>query len=244
VRSLLQSCRGAGSEVAATGGRTRRGPGRQEGLRGAIAQFDAAIRLDPGDAYAYSQRGFAYYRTGDLELALKDVNEALKHDPRAAGAYNTRGLVQHAARLRRGARRSDAGHSPRSLVSNLYSNRGRTYNARKQFDRAIQDLNESIRLHPANSRPYMERAISHENKRERDKALADWRTTLRLDPDNQSAAKAIAAWSREKVGSQGGGENPRRAGHRQFRVPSSATACRTRSDAGDSPTSAAARPSR
>jgi Flp pilus assembly protein TadD len=163
-------------------------------------EFDAAIRLDPSYAYAYSQRAFAYYKTGDLEQALKDVNEAFKHDPRSAGSYNVRGLVQHAKHDYDEAL-ADLTQAIRlePLLSNFYSNRGRTYNARKEFDRAILDLNESIRLNPENPLPYWHRAISYENKRERDKALADWRTTLRLEPDNQNAVKAIRRLEQEKT---------------------------------------------
>ena len=61
------------------------------------------------------------------------------------------------------------------------------------------DLNESIRLNPANPFPYWNRAISYENKRERDRALADWRTTLQLDPGNQNAIKAIRRLEQEKA---------------------------------------------
>jgi tetratricopeptide (TPR) repeat protein len=83
--------------------------------------------------------------------------------------------------------------------SNYYSNRGRTYNAKKEYDRAILDLNQAIRLNPANSLPYYNRAISYENKGELDSALADWRTTLRLDPDSQDAVKAIRRLEQEKA---------------------------------------------
>ena len=61
------------------------------------------------------------------------------------------------------------------------------------------DLNELIRLNPANPFPYWNRAISYENKRERDRALADWRTTLQLDPGNQNAIKAIRRLEQEKA---------------------------------------------
>jgi tetratricopeptide (TPR) repeat protein len=188
----------SGCEVTATSRRARRGPPRQEGYRRAIAEFDAAIRLDPSYAYAYSQRGFAYYKTGDPDQALKDVNEAFKHDPRSAAAYNTRGLVQHAKHDYDEAL-ADLTQAIRlePLLSNFDSNRGRTYNARKEFDRAILDLNESIRLNPANPLPYWHRAISYENKRERDKALADWHDAAARA--GQSELKAIRRLEQEKT---------------------------------------------
>jgi tetratricopeptide (TPR) repeat protein len=88
---------------------------------------------------------------------------------------------------------------PPPHYSTYHSNRGRTYNAKKEYDRAILDLNQSIRLDPANPLPYWNRAISYENKLERDRALVDWRTTLRLDPANQDAIKAIRRLEQEKA---------------------------------------------
>ena len=52
----------------------------------------------PTYATAYSDRGYAYYRKGDLDQALNDVNEAFKHGSIAASTYNHRALVLHAKR--------------------------------------------------------------------------------------------------------------------------------------------------
>jgi curved DNA-binding protein CbpA len=47
-------------------------------LRTAIADFDRAIKLDPGYADAYIDRGIAFYRTGEFDRAFADMARA-KH---------------------------------------------------------------------------------------------------------------------------------------------------------------------
>jgi tetratricopeptide (TPR) repeat protein len=59
----------------------------------AIADYSDAIRLDPEDAIAYSNRGDVYRSIHDCDRALADYNEAIRLDPRDAAAYNGRGVV-------------------------------------------------------------------------------------------------------------------------------------------------------
>jgi len=49
----------------------------------AITDFDRAIELDPADALAYINRGFAYAEIGDLDRAIADYTEVLRisNDP-------------------------------------------------------------------------------------------------------------------------------------------------------------------
>lgn len=56
----------------------------------AIADYDAAIRLDPKNASAYNNRGSAKNDKGDSEAALADFNAAIRHNARYASAYFNR----------------------------------------------------------------------------------------------------------------------------------------------------------
>jgi tetratricopeptide (TPR) repeat protein len=61
----------------------------------AIADYDAAIRLDPV-AISFLDRGMAYYLKGDkadIDRALADYDRAIALDDRMALAYNNRGLA-------------------------------------------------------------------------------------------------------------------------------------------------------
>jgi tetratricopeptide (TPR) repeat protein len=52
----------------------------------AIADYSQAIRLDPDDAWAYYNRGGAYYYKGDYRRARMDWEQALRIDPNYANA--------------------------------------------------------------------------------------------------------------------------------------------------------------
>ena len=47
----------------------------------AVADFSEAIRLNPGDPFAYVNRGCAYGEKGDFDKAIADSTEAIRHYP-------------------------------------------------------------------------------------------------------------------------------------------------------------------
>lgn len=60
----------------------------------AIADQTEAIRLKPGFAQAYMDRGGCYVGKRDLKNALANYDEAIRLAPRAAGYYQTRGNLR------------------------------------------------------------------------------------------------------------------------------------------------------
>ena len=62
-------------------------------LDGAIADYDAAIKLNPKDFFAYNNRGNTWRDKGDLERAIADYGEAIRLDPDYATPYINRGLL-------------------------------------------------------------------------------------------------------------------------------------------------------
>ena len=59
----------------------------------AIKDYSEAIRLDPGLAPAWNNRGLAYDNKGDYDQAIKDFSEALRLDPGLANAWYHRGAA-------------------------------------------------------------------------------------------------------------------------------------------------------
>ena len=53
----------------------------------AIDELDAAIRLDPEMAEAYSGRGSSYFGLGEYDRAIADFEEAIRLDPELEVAY-------------------------------------------------------------------------------------------------------------------------------------------------------------
>jgi serine/threonine protein kinase len=59
----------------------------------AIEAYNRALALNPREANGYINRGYCYYRKGELARAAAEYTMALEMDPRHAEAYNNRGMV-------------------------------------------------------------------------------------------------------------------------------------------------------
>ena len=74
-----------------------------------------------------------------------------------------------------------SGSTPRWPPST--TNRGYIYDGRRDYDRALADFNEAIRLDPNAAPAYFKRGIIYDHHRgDYDRALADYNEAIRLDP--------------------------------------------------------------
>ncbi len=71
-----------------------------------------------------------------------------------------------------------------TTVAITYAARGREYQAKGDYDRAIADFTDAIRLDPKNSMAYFGRGDSYEGNGDYDRAIADLDEAIRLDPKN------------------------------------------------------------
>jgi len=69
----------------------------QADLDGALADFDAAIALDPAFAAAYVDRGAARFLKTDVAGALADYDMGARLDPRQPSLHHMRALARRAA---------------------------------------------------------------------------------------------------------------------------------------------------
>lgn len=60
----------------------------------AIADMNMAIKQDPNYGYAFSNRGWSYYKTGRTEQAWKDLTLAAKKNPSNAYVYRNMGYIE------------------------------------------------------------------------------------------------------------------------------------------------------
>jgi tetratricopeptide (TPR) repeat protein len=69
----------------------------------------------------------------------------------------------------------------------VYLSRGNMFRRRHEYDRALADYNESLRLRPDYAPAYTSRGNAWRGKGERDRAIADHSDAIRLAPDYAEA---------------------------------------------------------
>jgi len=115
----------------------------------ALADYEAAIRVDPNNPALFRDRGILWRRYGDLDRALVDFDRAIRMGFSDAAAYNERGLVWYEKKSldRAIADFNQALKINPNLVDALI-NRGNALRRKGDLDHAIADFDEAIRIDP------------------------------------------------------------------------------------------------
>ena len=137
-----------------------------------------------------ANRGMAYGNKGEYDKAIADYTEAIRLDPKfAVGIFQPwhRPMGTRANTTRRlPITRRPSGLIPKSAEA--YCNRGVVYDVKANYDKAIADYTEAIRLDPKVCRGVLTTAVSPTwNKGEYDKAIADFTEAIRLNPKDPGA---------------------------------------------------------
>ena len=123
----------------------------------ALADLDEAIRLDPALAVAYAERASIHQEKEATGLALADLDEAIRLNPDDATNHAARGQIRFKAKdwasaitdLTEAIRltRRDEAHAPDCSFLHWYLfPRAEAYRNLADYDRAIADYTETIRL--------------------------------------------------------------------------------------------------
>src|SRR5277367_6015472 len=68
-------------------------------------------------------------------------------------------------------------------LSAAFANRGYAYRHKREYDRAIQDLDQAIKLDANNALAFNDRGGAYNGKHEYDRAIQDFDQAIRLDPN-------------------------------------------------------------
>ncbi|GAB1542590.1 hypothetical protein NUACC21_52640 [Scytonema sp. NUACC21] len=153
--------------------------------QGAIADYNKAIALFPQLAYLYyTLRGNARQEQKDYKGAIADYDEAIRLKPNFALAHNNRGL----------ARVIQDGYIETISTSNpftdsyvppvLYIHPEFSQNTQKDYEQAIDDFTEAIRLKPDLALAYNNRGFARYIQTDYQGALTDYNQAIRLNPKN------------------------------------------------------------
>lgn len=153
-----------------------------------ICCFTEAIRLNPQNAYAYNNRGFARGAKGDLEGEIADYNQAIRLNPQFADAYNNRGTARDDKGDLDGAMTDfDQAIRLNPKYALAYNNRGFTRINKADLNGAIEDCNQALRLDPQLDDAYDTRGVARMRLGDLDGAIADFEEALSLNPRNDQA---------------------------------------------------------
>lgn len=169
-----------------------------EALKGANGRLAAMLQF---------KRGIAYRLKGDYEKAIADLDSVRRANPWLKSLntqflvlYNNRGLDAFNRKEYKKAY-NDITLAIQSDPKNPtpYVNRCTIYlYGWKQYDEAIRDCSEAIKLATKSSMAFNHRGYAYELKNDLANAAADYQTALQLDPKNE-IAKANLNRIRSKV---------------------------------------------
>jgi tetratricopeptide (TPR) repeat protein len=160
-----------------------------DNFEAAIGEYTRALNLNPNLSLAYVRRGFSYNYLGDIDKAFKDYASAVRTDPSLRNQeYIT--CVYY-----------KTGDDPNTIIdkctetvnkykgfSLAYYKRGVAYRDVKNYDQALSDYSEAIRLYPKFGYAYNSRSVVYiEQKKNYAAAISDATNALRYNPSLDSA---------------------------------------------------------
>jgi tetratricopeptide (TPR) repeat protein len=75
-----------------------------------------------------------------------------------------------------------AGRDKGEKLAEAFANRGLAYRLRGEYDRAIQDYNQAIKLNAKSAAAYNNRGVAYDHKGEYDRAIQDYDQAIKLKP--------------------------------------------------------------
>ena len=88
-----------------------------------------------------------------------------------------------------------------------HNNRGNAYTAKGDYDRAIQDFDQSIKLNPTYAKPFNNRGVAYLRKGEYDLAIKAFDEAIKLNPELRRSLRqpCRSLPEKERVRSRGAG---------------------------------------
>lgn len=147
------------------------------------------ISIFPDSApVAYLNRADAYANLKSSRDAIKDLNTAIKLDPKYADAYCSRGSIynnlgNHQQALNDYSQAIEL--NPK--YSDAYYNRGIVHDKLGNYQQAIEDFDKAIKIDPYNIKAYVNRAVLYISLGNYQQAIKDCDKAIELNPQSAKA---------------------------------------------------------
>ena len=122
-------------------------------------------------------------KKSEFEQAIDDFNKAYK-------AENWDEAIEAGKRVKSHLANAPEGFNAEIFTNDLataYGNRGRAYNHKGEYDRAIDDFSKVIEIDPDDAEAYYNRGLAYAHKGEYDRAIADFNKAIELNPNDVAA---------------------------------------------------------
>jgi tetratricopeptide (TPR) repeat protein len=136
--------------------------------------------IDSGEL-PITQKQIAQRMQEDLSMAEKPAAEMVDAIARALRGNRGKVGIGDAERPRIGENRSARKNA--ADEAGAFNRRGIAYARKGDFDRAIADYDEALRIKPDYAEALKNRGIAYEKKGDFDRAIADYDEALRIKPD-------------------------------------------------------------
>lgn len=157
-------------------------------VRGALADFEKSVEINPVFTNGYHYRAITKSRLGEYDEALKDFEKAISLRPGNNGIYFSRGVTYFLAQ-RFDEAVSDFDrylrHEPND--PSAYLNRGAAHLYLGDTLKALNDYNKAIKLDRYDPEGYIRRARLNAKRELWDEAIEDLNIAIELDKENTFA---------------------------------------------------------
>ena len=134
-------------------------------------------------AQAYSNRGFAYAERGQLDRAIRDYNQSLKHNPKDDNVYHYRGVAYLKKRqYARAVSEFDKALKIEPYNAFAHEDRALALLEWKKPKSGLYAVNKAIKLNPEQASFYATRGRIHETMGKKEKAIQDYASAHHLSP--------------------------------------------------------------
>jgi tetratricopeptide (TPR) repeat protein len=153
-----------------------------------INELGKKIKSDSQNPENYLNRGIAYGKKGEYELAIKDYTKVIELKRDYAEAYYNRGV----AYVNKGEYELAIKDYTKAIElkpnnKEAYYNRGVCYGEKGEHELAIKDCTKAIELKPDYVEAYYNRGVSYGKKGEHKLAIKDYTKAIELKPNYAEA---------------------------------------------------------
>ncbi len=149
----------------------------------AKADYTAAITRGYDTADVCLMRGIASNHLREYDSAIADYTEAIRRDPDCSIAYFNRALLYF-------DEVGDCDHAIRDYTEVIVRRAddrdayyGFAYRAKAEYESAIADFTQALRIDPMDTKSYYHRADTFKRMGQRDAAIADLKVYVQLEAD-------------------------------------------------------------